>query len=84
MSYKIKERSWKAVRADIFAINNNNYPCIVDYYSRFSVMKQVAGFISNELIKACLIMFSKYGLPSKNVSDVGTNICSEKFENLCR
>ena len=29
-------------------------------------------------------IFSQYGLPSKIISDVGTNFISEKFEDICK
>ena len=31
-----------------------------------------------------MIIFSEYGLPSKVVSDAGTNFVSEKVENFCK
>ena len=42
------------------------------------------GFSADNLIKPCNVIFSECGLPSKIVSDVGTNLVSEKVKNFCR
>ena len=54
--------------------NNKHYLLIVDYHSKFLVMKQVEGFNADNLIETWKIIFSKYGPPSKIVSDLGTNL----------
>ena len=68
-----------------FTINNNFYLCIVDYHSKFPVIKQVKGFSKDNLPpKICKILFSECGFPSKIISDMGTNPVSEKFKTFCR
>ena len=67
-----------------FTINSKHYLCYVDNYSNFLVMKQVDGYSTHNLIKACKIMISEYGLPSKIVSDVGTNFISKIWEFLLK
>ena len=47
-------------------------------------MKQVIEFSADNLIKTCKIIFSEYGLPGKIVSDAGTNVISEKFDDFCK
>ena len=71
---------WKSLGTDIFAINNKHYLCIVNYQSKFMVMKQGEGFSTDNLIKLCNIIFLEYGIPSKIVLDAGTNIILEKFK----
>ena len=46
-------------------------------------VKQVEGFSADNLIKKCKIIFSEYRLPSKIVSDMGTNFISEKLKYIC-
>ena len=84
LSHETPFRPWECVRADIFAITNKHYLCIVDYQSRFLVIKQVNGLSVDNLIKTCKIIFAAYGLSSKLTSDAGTNLVSEKFKDLCR
>ena len=57
MSHKIPGKPWKSVGADILIINNKNYLCIVDYHSKFLVMKQVEEMRTDSLIKTCKIIF---------------------------
>ena len=59
---------------EIFTINNKHYLYIVDYHSKFPVIKQIEGFSKDNLIEMCKFVFSEYGLPSEIVSDVGTNL----------
>ena len=46
------------------------------------VIKQVEGFSADNVIKIGKIIFSEYGLPSKIVSDAGTNFVSEKSQDF--
>ena len=42
---------WESVRADIGSINKKHYLCIVDYQSKFPVIKQVEDLSPDNLIK---------------------------------
>ena len=65
LSHKILGRLWEWVGGGILSINNKYDVCIVEYYSRFPVMKQIEGFTTDNLIKTCKLFFAKYRLPSK-------------------
>ena len=67
----------------MFMINSKTYFCIVDYHSKFPVVKQTGGVSAVSLIKRCKIIFSEYGFLRKIMSDVGTNFASEKFCSRC-
>ena len=58
--------------------------CIVDYYGKFPVVKKVGSLAANDLVQMAKIIFAKYGLLKKIVSDAGTNFMSETFETFCR
>ena len=77
MWHKKPGQLWECVEADVFTINNKHYLCILDYHSKFPVVKQVEGFSTDNLINACKIISSEYGMSSKIVSDAGTNTVSE-------
>ena len=40
----IPMRSWEVLCADVFHFNNKNYLCIVDYHSKFPVIKGWMGY----------------------------------------
>ena len=56
--------------------------CIVDYYSKFPVVKKTGGFSAGELIRAAKIVFAGFGLPRKIVSDAGTNFISDQSKHF--
>ena len=52
-----------------FSQQATHYMCIVDYHS----IKQIEKLSGDKLIKTCMIIFTKYGLPSTLMSTVGKN-----------
>ena len=69
--------------ADVFHFNNKNYLCIVDYHSKFPVVKRLEGLSAENLIATVKVIFAKYGIPHKLMSDTGTNFVSDKFQKFC-
>ena len=39
--HKIPAKTWDIVGADMFTVHNRNYLCIVDYHSKFPVIKKM-------------------------------------------
>ena len=70
---------WEVVGADIFHFNNKNYLCIVDYNSKFPIVKKLEGLSAKNLTNAVKIIFMEYGIPQKIMSDAGTNFISDRF-----
>ena len=64
---KVLVKPWEVVGTDIFMVNNKNVLCIVDYYSKFLVMKKVESMSPEDLIKAIKVIFGKFGLPKNLV-----------------
>ena len=82
--HDIPLRPWEVIGADIFQFNNKNYICIVDYHSKFPVIKRIEGLFADNLINALKIIFAEYDIPHKIMSDAGTNFISEKFRQFCK
>ena len=82
--HKIPLRPWEVVGAHIFHFNNKNYLCVVDYNSKFPVIKRLEGLSMENLINTVKIIFSKYGIPHKIMSDAGTNFVSDRFQQFCK
>ena len=57
----------------MFTLHNKNYLCIVDYHSKFLVIKKTGDFAADSLILTCKIIFTGFGLPKKIMSDSGVN-----------
>ena len=66
----------------MFNLHNRNYLCIVDYHSKFPVIKKAEDLSADSLILTCKIIFSEYGLPDKIISDAGSYFVSDKFKIL--
>ena len=75
---------WEVVGADMFHYNNKNYLCLVDYNSKFPVIKRLEGPSAENLINAVKIIFMEYGIPHKLMSDAGTNFVSDRFWKFCK
>ena len=82
--HRILRKPWEVVGADIFPVHNKNYLCIVDYHSRFSIIKKTEDLSSDSLILEYILIFLEHGLPRKIMSDAGSNLISEKFEKFCK
>ena len=81
---KIPLRPWEVIGADVFHFNNKNYLCIVDYNSKFPVVKRLEGLSADSLIDTVKIIFTKYGIPQKIMSDADTNFMSDMFWQFCK
>ena len=83
--HNIPLRPWKVLGADVFHFNNKNYLCIVDYNSKFPVIKRkrMEGLSTENLITTAKVIFAEYGIPCKLMSDTGTNFISDKFRMFC-
>ena len=56
----------------MFSLNNRNYLCLVDYHSKFSVVKRIESISAESVTLLCKISFIEYGLPKKIMSDAGS------------
>ena len=77
-------RPWEVVRADVFHFNNINCLCVVDYNSKFPIIRRLWGLLAEHLINAVTEIFAKYGILQKIMSDAGTNFVSERFRQFCK
>ena len=82
--HDIPLRPWEVVGADIFHFKNKCYLCIVDYNSKFPVVKRLEGLSADNLINAVKIIFAEYGIPWKIMSDVGSNFVPDRLQQFCK
>ena len=74
----------EVIGVDMFTLNIKNYPCIVDYHSKFLFVKNAEDMSVDSLILACKVIFSEFGLPKKLMLDMGGNFISDKFKWFCK
>ena len=75
-------RLWEVIGVDVFQHDYKNYLCIVDYHSKFPVIKRMEE-LSAESYCSSKIIFVEYGILCRLMSDAGGNFISEKFKNFC-
>ena len=54
---------WEVIGMDVFHFNNKNYLHIIDYNSKFPVIKNLEGLSAESLITTTKIIFTEYGIP---------------------
>ena len=64
---EICDKLWKVIGAEMFSLYSKHYLYIVDYHSKFPVIKKTEDNF-----------FSEYRLPPKIISDAGGNFVSGK------
>ena len=82
--YDIPARPWEVIGTDMFTLNNKHYLCIIDYHSKFPIIKKTAHLSAYSLILMCKVIFAEYRLRKKIMSDSGGNFVSDKFRTLCK
>ena len=82
--HDILAKPWETFATDIFSLNSKHYHCIVDYHSKFPVIKKLEDLPADSLILVCKVIFAEYGLPKKIMSDSGGNFISDKFKTFCK
>ena len=83
LHHDIPLRTWEVLGADVFHFINKNYLCIVDYHSKFPLIKRLEGLSTENLIATAKVIFAEYGIPCKLMSDTGTNFISDRFRKFC-
>ena len=71
--HDIPLRPWEVVGADIFHFKYKHYLCIVDYDSKFPVVKRLEGLSADNLINMVKIIFAKYGIPPTSLQIGSSN-----------
>ena len=68
----------------LFFVYNKNYLWIIDYHSKFPVIKMIKGLSEDNWILSCkvFVFLQKYGLSKTIIWDAGGNFISEKFKEF--
>ena len=75
---------WSKVATDIFHYESQPYLLIVDYTSRFPIVRRLKSMSAQHIIEHFKSIFSEYGWPDTVVSDNGPCYAAETFTNLMK
>jgi len=79
-------RPWKKLGTDIFEFNKEKYLMVVNYYSRFPVIRLLNNMTSHTVCTVCnhfTSILAEYGLPATIVADFGSQFISVRFKTKC-
>ena len=63
--YDILAKPWEVIGADMVTLNNKLYLCILDYHSKFPIIKKTEDLSADSLILLCKVIFAEYRLQRK-------------------
>ena len=80
LGQEIPTRPWAKLATDIFTFNNENYLIIVDYMSRFPVIRHLSNMTAKMVAEHMKAIFSELGVPKTLVSDNGPCYTGDQFK----
>jgi hypothetical protein len=80
VSHDVPPRPWHTLGSDIFHWNNADYLLVTDYYSKFPVIRKLPNLQSSTVVANLKAIFEEHGIPSKMISDNGTQYTSSTFQ----
>ena len=75
---------WSKVATDIFHYESQPYLLIVDYTSRFLIVRKLKSMPAQHITEHFKSIFSEYGWPDMLVNDNGPCYAAEAFSNLMK
>ena len=84
LGHEVPAVPWSKVATDIFHYESQPYLLIVDYTSRFPVVRRLKSMSAQSVREHFKSIFSEYGWPDTLVSDNGPCYTAEMFTNLMK
>ena len=84
LGHEVPPVPWSKVATHIFHYESQPYLLIVDYTSRFSIVRKLKFMSAQHITEYFKSIFSKYGWPDTLVSDNGPCYAAETFSNLMK
>jgi hypothetical protein len=81
----VPQYPFQVIGIDLFTFENEEYLMVVDYLSKWPIVKQLSqGTTSMKIIGVLKEVFSDFGLPERIISDNGPQLVSTEFHRFCR
>ena len=84
LGHEVPPVPWSKVAIDIFHYESQPYLLIVNYTSRFPIVRKLKLMSAQHIIEHFKSTFSEYGWPDTVVSDNGPCYVAEPFTNLMK
>ena len=82
LGHEIPSVPWSKVATDIFHFKSKSYLLVVDYTSRFPIVRELKSTSAQHITEHFRLIFSEYGWLDTLVSDNGPCYVAETFTNL--
>jgi predicted Fe-S protein YdhL (DUF1289 family) len=79
---ELPSRPWQMIAVDLFAHAGKQYLVMVDYYSDYFEIEQLATVSAAAIINRMRSQFSRHGIPELLFSDNGPQFTSEEFQRF--
>ena len=84
LGHEVPVVPWSKVATDIFHYESQPYLLVVDYTSRFPIVRRLKLMSAQNIAEQFQSIFSEYGWPGTLVSDNGPYYSAETFTNLMK
>ena len=84
LDHEIPPVPWSKVASDIFHYESKSYLLVVDYTSRFPIVREIRSMSAQHIAEHFRLIFSDYGWPDTLVSDNGPCYDAEMFTSLMK
>ena len=84
MSYEIPNRAWSVVSQDLFHYRHADYLITVDHYSDYWELDKLDDTRSETIVECTKKHFSRFGIPSKVITDNGPQFIAVDYEEFSR
>ena len=71
LAHEIPPRPWHTLGSDIFHWNSADYLLVIDYYSKFPIIRKLPNMHASTVVANLKSIFEEHGIPSKMVTDNG-------------
>ena len=82
LPHDVPAKAWHTLGSYIFFWNQTDYLLVVDYYSKFPVVKKFANTQSSTAIAHLKSVFEEHGIPNKFVTGNGPQYSSAAFQEF--
>ena len=79
LGQEVPSKPWVKLATDIFTFDNHNYLLVVDYTSRFPVIRRLTSMTARVVAEHLKAIFSELGVPDTLISDNGPCYTGEYF-----
>lgn len=84
LQHEVPALPWHKLASDIFEYRKKKYIILVDYFSNYMEVGQLAGITSRHVIDFMIDQFARHGIPTILVTDNGPAYSSLEFKKFLR